>query len=100
LSANGSQLLLTATVNGIASTELSKHITVYPNPTTGELTIDNGQLTINNVEIFDIYGRNVTPHTPYLTPLTSYDLTVFPAGIYFLKITTENGIVMKKVIKQ
>jgi len=92
--------------NGIASVELSNQITVYPNPTTGELTIElrqaqlpNGQLTINNVEIFDIYGRNLTPHTSYLTPHTSYDLTVFPAGIYFLKITTENGVVTKKVIK-
>ena len=32
-------------------------VLVYPNPTTGQLTIDNGELTINNIEIFDIYGR-------------------------------------------
>jgi len=73
---------------------------VYPNPTRGELTINNGQLTIKSVEIFDVYGRNVTPHTSYLTPLTSYNLTVFPSGVYFLKITTENGIVTKKVVKK
>ena len=34
-------------------------IKVYPNPTTGELRIDNGQLTIENVEVFDIYGRKL-----------------------------------------
>jgi hypothetical protein len=36
--------------NNIASGKLL----VYPNPTTGQLIINNEQLTINNVEIFDI----------------------------------------------
>ena len=92
------EFTMNATV-GITSAELNNQIVVYPNPTSGKLTMDNGQLTIKSIEIFDVYGRNVTPHTSYLTPLTSYDLTVFPAGIYFLKITTENGIVTKKVLK-
>jgi len=39
-------------------------INVIPNPTTGELEIENGELKIKKVEIFDIYGRNLTPHTP------------------------------------
>jgi len=84
---------------GIASAELSKQINVYPNPTTGQLTMDNGQLTINGVEIFDVFGKKLFEEKENLTVLRSYDLTVFPAGVYFLKITTENGIITKKVIK-
>jgi len=74
-------------------------INIYPNPTTGQLTIDNGQLTINNVEVFDIYGKKVFEQKDNLTVLRSYDLTVFPAGIYFLKISTEKGDVFKRIIK-
>jgi len=61
------------------------------------LTIDNGQLTIKSVEVFDVYGRKV--FAPSLTVLWSYDLTFFPAGIYFLKIETEKGTEFKKIIK-
>jgi len=82
-------------------------IMIVPNPTTGQLTINNGQLTIKSVEIYDVFGRKLLEEKENLTGLQfgkltasrSYDLTVFPAGIYFLKITTETGMVTKKVIK-
>jgi len=86
--------------NGIASATLSNQIHVYPNPTTGKLTIDNGQLTIKSVELYDVVGKKLFEEKENLTVLRSYDLTVFPNGVYFLKITTENGIVTKKVIKK
>ena len=34
-----------------------RSVTVYPNPTTGELRITNYELGIKNIEFFDIYGR-------------------------------------------
>jgi len=66
---------------------------IYPNPTTGKLKIENGELKIENVEIYDMYGRNLTPHT-------SLDISDLSNGIYFVKITTEKGVVTKKVVKQ
>jgi len=87
---------------GITTNSLNNQITVYPNPTSGELTIDNGELTIKNVEVYDMAGKKlfVEQNSYGLTILRSYDLTHFPAGTYFVKITTEQGIVTKKVIKQ
>jgi len=49
--------------------------------------------------VFDIYGRNVTPHTSYLAPHTSLDISGLSSGIYFVKIYTNAGVVVKKVIK-
>jgi len=79
--------------------EWETQINVFPNPTTGQLTIDNGQLTITNVEIFDIYGKKVFEQKSNLTVLRSYNLTVLQPGVYFIKITTEKGDVFKKIIK-
>ena len=76
------------------------NLLVYPNPTTGELKIENGELKIENVDIFDIYGRNLTSHTSYLLPHTSFDISHLPAGVYFVKIFTEAGVVVKKVVKE
>jgi len=72
---------------------------LYPNPTTGKLRIDNGQLKIISVEVYNVLGRKLFEDKENLTVLLSYDLTVFSAGIYFVKITTETGTVTKKVIK-
>ena len=74
-------------------------LSIYPNPTTGELTITNYELRIENVAIFDVYGRNVLPHTAYRIPHTVIDISELQAGIYFVRITTEKEIVMKKIIK-
>jgi hypothetical protein len=85
----------------IADTWRATSIQVYPNPTTGELTIDNGQLTIDNVEIYDIYGRIV--ETWRAASLQNdgvvLDISHFSIGIYFLKIQTDKRMVMKKIIK-
>ena len=78
-------------------TNYELRITLYPNPTNGELRIENGELRIMSVEIFDVYGRKIL--VPSLTVLRSYDLTVLHPGIYFVKITTEQGVVVKKVVK-
>ena len=84
-------------------------INVIPNPTTGELWVDcrdawscvsNQKLTIENAEIFDIYGRNLTPLTSYLSPLTTLDISNLTSGLYFVKITTNAGEVIKKIVKQ
>ena len=92
---------------GIAESPLSD-IKVYPNPTTGQLTIDNGQLTIESVEIFDIYGRKVGSKFPS-NALEGWqpkadgvviDLTVLSPGLYFVKIKTDLGEVVRKVVKE
>ena len=82
-------------------------VSVYPNPTAGELTINNEQLIINNIEIFDIYGKKLSSHhlitssSNHLITSSSNHLNIshLAAGVYFVKISTEAGIITKKVIK-
>jgi hypothetical protein len=52
------------------------------------------------VEIFDVYGRNVGANRirPNNTE-TVLDLSNVPAGVYFVKIATEQGTATKKVVK-
>ena len=71
----------------------STTLSVYPNPTKGKLTIDNGQLTMDNVEIYDIYGRKIV-NCP-LSIVNSIDISHLANGIYFLKANN----ITKKIIK-
>ncbi|MCL1851186.1 MAG: T9SS type A sorting domain-containing protein [Bacteroidetes bacterium] len=68
---------------------------MYPNPTTGELRIlmNNEQLIMNNVEVFDVYGKNVLSNH-------LINISHLPAGLYFVAVTTEKGKVVKKVVKE
>jgi hypothetical protein len=73
---------------------------IYPNPTGGELRIVSGKLKINNIEIFDVYGRSLLTHTSLMSPETTIDISHLPSGMYFVKIFTEVGEVVKKVLKE
>ncbi|MCL2434930.1 MAG: T9SS type A sorting domain-containing protein, partial [Lentimicrobiaceae bacterium] len=76
-------------------------ITIYPNPTTGELEIKNYELRINSIEVFDVYGRTISSHHPITSSSNQkIDISHIISGIYFVKITTEQGEVVKKIVKQ
>ena len=74
-----------------------ENIKIHPNPTIGELQITNYELRIDNVEIYDVYGRKLTTNH---YPLTIINISHLNSGIYFVKITTDAGEVTKKIIKQ
>ena len=40
----------------------NNEIAIYPNPTTGELRITSYELRVNNIELFDVYGRKLSFH--------------------------------------
>lgn len=73
---------------------------VYPNPTTGEFQVKNNELLqVTNIEVYDVYGRKLLSHTAY-RPHTTLDISHLQTGTYFVKITTDVGEVIKKVVKQ
>jgi len=74
-------------------------ISVFPNPTKGELRMENGKLRMDNVQIFDIFGKQLLILNSQFSILNSIDISHLPAGTYFVQITTEKGVVTKKVVK-
>jgi hypothetical protein len=68
---------------------------VYPNPTREQLTIDNGELTIENVEIYDVMGRSVGANLR-VRPNTDSTMTInvesLPVGVYFLRAYGKDAI--------
>ena len=75
-------------------------ISIFPNPTTGEVRIESGELRIMRVDIFDVYGRELLSHASSMPPETTVDISHFSSGVYFVKVTTEAGEVVRKVLKE
>ena len=90
-------ITFTTNPDGIESHELN-NVVVYPNPTNGVVQIKNGEWRMENVEVYDAYGKllntmSVNDHTVNL------DLSGYAKGTYFVRVTTERGVVTKRVVK-
>lgn len=83
--------------NSVLENEISNSIAVFPNPSTGAFTVQSSKLKIKNSEILDVTGRIIKSAV-----LENGILNLHGAesGIYFLKIKTEKGTAVKKLIKQ
>ena len=75
-------------------------ITVFPNPTTGELYITSHSLHITHIEIFDISGKNLLSHTANLAPQIKIDISHLAKGVYILKIYTGNDTIIQRIVKE
>ena len=74
-------------------------VIIYPNPTQGKLKMENGEWRIWSVEIVDVYGKLLQVITVN-DSTTELDLSSYTAGVYFLRMDTESGTVVRKVVKR
>ena len=81
--------------------QIESNITVYPNPTTGVVTINTGSVTSGKIEIADLLGR-VIATVPFNQSLFTVDLSTYHAsGTYVVSFFDQdnNLIALKKVVK-
>jgi len=76
----------------------TKNIEIFPNPATGSFTI-NSRTKINTIEIYNLVGKQVMSVTSK-NDTERIQLINCPAGVYFVKLTSDNGAVVKKLIIQ
>ena len=73
---------------------LNNNITIYPNPVIDLINI-NTSLTILEVEIYDVLGKRLN----YIKVNNrKIDVSGVNSGVYILKIKTEIGIILKKIL--
>ena len=71
---------------------------VYPNPVKDRLYIETSK-QIQSIEVYDIYGRLQVTKTPSHQGDLSVDVSDLNSGIYFVKVKTEEGNIVKRIIK-
>ena len=73
-------------------------VTVYPNPTNDKIYIVT-DAEVEEVVVYDIYGRQ-QKLSAISGQQSVIDVSTLNAGIYFIKINTEEGNIVKRIIKQ
>ena len=90
-----STIVLVLTMNaGINADAENSGIGLFPNPTTGIVHIDAEEVLM--VEVVDMSGRKVRSfaHTG------TVDMSDLPVGSYMMRISTSQGIAVRKVVKK
>jgi YVTN family beta-propeller protein len=72
-------------------------IFIYPNPATNNITIESPQLAV--IEITNIQGQLIKTLAAN-SHKTSIDISAYSSGVYFVKVKTEKGIMVKKFVKE
>ena len=83
----------TASSQGVPTLDKSVAIDIYPNPTTGFITLSQ---FAEKVEVLDTWGRLVA----VAENVINMDLSDLADGTYTLRISTQGTVVLKKVVKR
>ena len=69
---------------------------LYPNPAKESINIDSSNIRINNLEIFTINGVKILTD---IAMKNDIDVSHLNSGVYVFKFHTENGVIVKKIVK-
>ena len=79
---------------------LEKAVTLYPNPAKEYVDIRvDGEVNVTDMEIFDVYGKMIWTNNHSSIP-TRINVSGLADGIYFVRVTTDEGTVTKRFVKK
>ena len=91
---------LTEPYVGIPSYDIQQQqiIRLWPNPAHTTLNVENQDVAIDHLDIYDITGKSIFQLTVGNNG-TSVDVSALPAGVYYLKAVCDGEITTSKFIK-
>jgi hypothetical protein len=90
---------ITFTTEGVGIADYELATSLYPNPNTGLFTITNARYNMDNVKVYDAYGK-LLKNVEVNGNTTVIDATSLANGVYFVRINTEKGVVTKSFVKK
>ncbi len=81
----------------LATPEVSqRNISIVPNPTSGVITVTGDDIAVQSIAITDMNGRIVMHNSGANT----IDISSLASGVYFARVATDSGSLIKKIVKQ
>ena len=71
-------------------------LSIFPNPAKEVLNITSDK-AISQIDVYDVNGKMVKSFTSVGSTLNIKDLAT---GVYMLNVTTEDGVIVKKIVKE
>ena len=85
----------------VFETQTDDFLRVYPNPTNGRVMLEFSEPTSNTIiEVYGLIGERILAKEISGYSLYELDLTSQPQGVYLVKFSNGNSVVLKKIIKK
>ena len=81
-----------------AGTELDD-VRIFPNPNNGQFSIHSSQSTIYRIRLYDVYGK-LLKTVKANANMAEVDVHELCAGVYVLRVETDSGAMVKRVVKE
>ncbi|MBQ3751581.1 MAG: T9SS type A sorting domain-containing protein [Bacteroidales bacterium] len=80
---------------------LEQKLTLYPNPATELVSVatDDASIRITGVEVYNLYGQLLNAIVSEENPMR-INVSGLADGMYFVRITTDSGVVTKSFVKR
>ena len=76
----------------------NNNISIYPNPTKDNLTIETNTNTEQRLEIINLIGQTV--YTIYINKKATVNTSAFAKGVYILKLSSDKETLVRKIVKE
>jgi len=89
----------TCDVTFSSTIDICKNINTFPNPSGGVFSIKFDEATTFHLDIYNLVGE-IVYQSKFNNPKNIIDISSQPNGIYFLKVKTDKGFAVKKIMKE
>ncbi|MBO4654824.1 MAG: chitobiase/beta-hexosaminidase C-terminal domain-containing protein [Bacteroidales bacterium] len=89
----------TYTVTTVGIHNLQQTVSIYPNPTTGNVTLDLSGMSVKTVELFSMSGQMLNTVVPNDETMI-LSLSQYANGIYFVRIYSDKSVTTQKIVKK
>ncbi len=79
------------------NSETFSNVVLYPNPARSMLFIAHNGFSLQSIQVYDVFGKNISIPTALTAMGSNLDVSGLCSGIYFLQITADSG---KKIIRK
>lgn len=85
-------------ISDVNEIDYNEQISVYPNPATNNLSISSNEFKINEISIFDMYGKQIKT-LDCNSHNEDINISFLPKGVYIFRILTNEKITTKRVVR-
>lgn len=75
-------------------------MTIYPNPAHYSLTLNTDEKEIQEIEVYNVLGKRLLIFKNNNSFHAKINVSYLPAGMYLLKVETNEGNITTKFLKQ
>ena len=78
---------------------LENSITLFPNPANDVVNVQSSMFQVQSIEVIDVYGKVINTVNVVDNP-TRINVSGLANGMYFVRVTTDEGVATKTFIKK